>query len=186
MNEGKNIIILGKRGHGKTSLARYLIEKCKRKTFILNPVYPHNYDKDLKFTFETFKDINLKKKKIQLFSRLEEYEKLLLYLQKQENINIFIDELYFFKGIFNQILEFVRYGRQRKINLILISRRPQEFTPDILSQFDILYIGKIQNIRDFQYLQQSIQDDINIIKSLEKFKFLIIGEYSQSEIENLL
>ncbi|MEO0134576.1 MAG: hypothetical protein ABIK72_07480, partial [candidate division WOR-3 bacterium] len=95
------------------------------------------------------------------------------------NVNIFIDEFAFFNHLQREkILNLIRYGRQKNITLIIITRRIQEFKLEFISQYDTILVFNTDAERDIEYLERIVDEKVDKekIKKLKTFEFLVYGE----------
>jgi hypothetical protein len=108
--------------------------------------------------------------------------KIFEVLKDEKDLNIFIDEADFLlsKKRTNEVLRWmIKYTREQNINFILIFRRPVEVITDILSFTDLFIIFQLSNIRDLDYLKNSLSLDKEIIEKiidLEQFNFILLGD----------
>jgi hypothetical protein len=185
--DGKLNLILGRRGQGKTLLGYSLFIGAKKQSFFIstfNPVYINKNVKVIKSVNEFLKDPEQYQKIYFSFSQDNDFELIFNTLSKQQNINIFIDEISMWVNSYkvnDSISYMVKYGRTYSLNLFLIARRPQEFNPLLMSQADCLLAFNIQNVRDLDYLNRSYSENFDILNNLNQFEFYAFGDFYSLE-----
>ena len=156
-------IICGQRGKGKTTLAKWLAKRIKRK-IILDLLGEYSDDPELKkFCFIPESD--------------DEIERFFERVYREGNKTIIIDEadLIFPNRIklVDIYYKIVHLGRHRGIGLLLITRRIANLHKDIVSLADTIFIFRLLIKNDIEYLRYFIGDDIFKAQNLKDYHFLI-------------
>lgn len=156
--QNKITLIFGRKGSGKTCLAKSLIPKLKPPIIILDS--QDEYEGGVIFhQVEHFIDLYLNEKiKPGIFifrlSSDEQIDALFITCWLLGNLTIIGEEIDLYCSAYainNNLEKIIKYGRHRNINLIAISRRPAEVSRLISAQADEVYIFKTMEPRDLQY-----------------------------------
>jgi hypothetical protein len=180
--DGKLILILGRRGQGKTLLGYSLFTISRRPSVFISPFKPVYYHPDVTLyqSAESFyKDSSPRLKNYFTFHSDLEYYKVFCALTKCQGLNIYIDEISIWVNQWKVnpgLAWLVRYGRARDLNCIFIARRPQEVNPLIIGQSDLIISFAIQNINDLDYLQRSYGVNFPELLNLERWQFRGYGD----------
>ncbi|MHA1757968.1 MAG: hypothetical protein ACTSVV_14435 [Promethearchaeota archaeon] len=178
MRRNKIIVILGRKGSGKTFLANVMSKKIDR-VILIDPL--NNFKGGhIFFTFNEFKFNSelLFREKFRIvlkFTTDEEYIDFFDYIFNFHHFTLVVDEADIFAGSKSIDREFKRlfsYGRHRNIDIIITARRPYELNRLITSQADILITFKQTEQRDLDYLAK-LGFDPNEVKSLSKYQYIM-------------
>lgn len=177
------ITILGKKGSGKTHLAKNIIALCPLPVFIIDSL--HEYSQGV--IYNNIKDL--------IYDYVNKLNKSNVYILRPVS-DIDIDTM--FKCVYkiNNTLTLVceeadmycnpykideyfsniiKYGRHYNHNIIAISRRPAEINRLLTSQSDCIITFRQTEARDLQYLKQITQDADKAV-NLDKYQYMIIGD----------
>jgi hypothetical protein len=182
--DGKIFTVVGKRGVGKSLLAHYFFLSSKNPTFYFSfkePLLPpKNFLKI--YGLKQFINIKLNKDKI-YYIYTDDYDlNIFEYLKDVSKMNFIFDEADFLvskKRPNENILYILKYTREQQINQFYICRRPVELHTDILSLSDGFFIFNLTNIRDLDYIKNSLHlsnEVILKITKLKQYQFIYSGE----------
>ncbi len=155
--ENRIIVILGKKGAGKSFYANQLVKK--EPAVIIDPlneyrggIYFFNYEEFEKFDFAigVFKII-LK------FKDDEDYSSAFAKVFEVGNCLLLVEEADLFaqsQNIDSNLRKILRYGRHRNIDQIYISRRPYELNRLVTAMADEIVVFRINEQRDLEFLQK--------------------------------
>ena len=165
------IVILGKKGTGKTTLAKWYSLKSEKPVIIIDPQDQFS-DLSLIFTdiYEASTFIADRWYELRAFggrvvvqvSDEEDVQEFLTWAwERLKDYLLIIDEVDLFYNQWNWshkniIRKFIHYGRHKEADLITTSRRPANLPKDLLSQADVLEIFRMREPRDLNYLKQFI------------------------------
>ena len=179
MLQNEIIIILGRKGSGKSYLANKISKEIDR-IIIADPLNEYKGGHAF-FTFGEFKNriydlITREQFRIVCkFTTDEDYIELFDFIFNLRNFTILIDELDMFAGsksIAPEVKRLFSYGRHRQINIIGIARRPYELNRLVTSQADKIITFKQTEQRDLDYMK-NLGFNPDELLNLPKFKYLI-------------
>lgn len=182
LKQNKIIVILGRKGTGKTTLAKKIISLQKR-IFIIDVLDEYDgldcQDMDLTYFFknERFRLKIVPDEKFDLDSYLDK-------LWKFENYYLVLDEIGIWQSpnyISTKLLKFIRLGRHKNINMIMIGRRPAEIHRDITALADEFYFFQIREPRDIEYVKAYISADEKFIDEIRKLQKYIYMKYDVNQ-----
>jgi DNA helicase HerA-like ATPase len=164
-------IIFGKRGSGKTTLAKELIKHDKRLITLdtlgeYGGSIVHNEG-------EIYSAIKSNPSKFNLSLRSDN-EKIFDFLYNITNYRLVIEELSYYCSsarIPKSLLKIILWGRHRKINFMGIAQRPAIISKTITSQATHIYVFNQSEPRDIDYLVKSGFDE-NAIQKLPQYKYI--------------
>jgi DNA helicase HerA-like ATPase len=173
-----NITIFGKRGYGKTTLARYLISQIVLKKCVIILDVLNEYSGQYHFTsnedfLKHITEYKLKSKKsyVLKLDNDEDYEFAFTYISGLHDILLVVEEADYFCNphyINDGFKKIIKYGRHLNINYLAICRRPPEINSLILSQSNYIFTFRQSLIRDIEYLKKyGFDDDIADLEKLE-------------------
>ena len=179
MNESKITIILGKRGSGKTTLTKSLIEGYNKNIIIWD--FIGEYKGAVIKTFDSFcwyiSQRIIDEKRINIILRLpiEDFDavcgviyiigKMLFVIEEIDSVS---SAFYVPKGLGYLI----RYGRHREVSMIATSRRPADVPRLLTSQANTLYCFRFIEPRDLDYLKQYANINIAELQGLNDYKYI--------------
>ncbi len=176
VKENRITVIFGKKGSGKTYLAKALMSQFSGPIFILDS--QDEYDGGVVFYLvEHFIDLYLNEKFkpgvcIFRLSNDAQLNALFLACWCIGNLMIVGEEIDLYcsaHSINESLAKIIKYGRHRNISIMAISRRPAEVNRLITSQADELYIFKITEPRDLQYFN-TFGVDTKRLTALKKYQ----------------
>lgn len=173
-----SIIVIAKKGAGKTTLIRYLIEEL-RKSY-------HITIWDVLGNFTDFQH----KKNVSYYlvnpNNSKEIEALATQVFNRGNTLLVIDEFDTFPYNTlkkNNLYSLFQLGRNRNIGFLLSCRRSVNISKDILANCSHTFIGQTGYLPDIERLQSYYSFRMSDYQSLKSFQFLYIYEGSaQSKV----
>ncbi|MBT9131216.1 MAG: hypothetical protein DDT42_01737 [candidate division WS2 bacterium] len=176
--EWKQIVIFGRKGQGKTTLAKNLLKKATR-LIIIDPMAQCSGEGEPISSLDSFLTEITKPQFRIVYTSTEldyEIEKLLKMIFTIGNCWLLIDEIDFFCSpayISEDLQKIVKYGRIRRINLVFTSRRPFEVHRLVTSQASDFYVFNIIEPRDIEYLNKILPPlEAKKVPSLDKYKYI--------------
>ena len=171
-------VIFGKKGSGKTTLARELIKKSNSNSIVI-----WDYLGDYSGMGEIFKNrgdfINsfTREKKIYILQNFEEnqFNDIAKIVYDIGKIFFVVEEVdlicnpHFITGDFSKM---IRYGRHFLIDMLFISRRPQEVNRLVTSQADNCYVFKFIEPRDKIFLKDWAGITSEELETLKQYNFI--------------
>jgi len=164
------LIILGKRGSGKSYLANELIKKLDNA--IVLDVNGDDYT-DLQIAESELDYQKYKKLRVVAYNSDIE-DSFFESITKLHDRIIVIDECDRFCSPYNindNLDSLIRYGRHKNISMILISRRPAELHRNITANTNEIICFKMIEPRDIEYLRKIDVDFANKVKNLGLYEF---------------
>lgn len=193
------ILVMGRRGCGKSFLAKRLQEKWPRRV-IIDSLGEYKKEK-MRFTsFPDFADKmrDLKEKNTKEFtvvfqfdpeSDLHEaiFDQILRLCYYHGDMQVVIEEIQLYcsphflpKWLKNCLLT----GRHKKISLMFTTQRPGELNKTALSQCAHIFCGQILEGNDLRYVSSFLNEDSQRLSSLKKRRFLYKSDEGIKEIQN--
>jgi len=188
MNEKKVILVLGKRGGGKSYLAKSLLKNYDR--YIIFDTLGEYTDgvcfdnlKDLGEFWDKYFDTKFRL----IYQPLNPYKIIDKENEKTEfdivcdlvwdcgNMALIVEEIDTFcssMAITDSFANVIQRGRHRDITLIGISQRPYGINRLISSQSKEIYSFVMTEPRDIDYLSQYIGKDVEQIRELGQYQYL--------------
>jgi GTPase SAR1 family protein len=176
MKKRKIILVYGKTGGGKTTLAKKFFNDSKR-AIVIDSLF--EYESDLIFYdldslinyFNTNKPLTFKI--VCRFSNDFDIEGLFVIVKQITNVVLILEEAEIYISPytrFSNFLYLVRYGRHFNINIIGIARRSSELSLDFRSQVNAIYICSAitepLDLKNFSLLGL----DVEKIKNLKQYE----------------
>lgn len=179
----KNYFLVGKRGHGKTTLAKQIIKQVakEKKLSVIILDSENEYTDTANFEFPDIplfvahidrhglkpgKVYNLQiSEEISFYDFFDIIEDLRDVFFVYEEASKFTSPSYIPREIFNSVM----YGRRKNQFYLVITRRPAEISKHLSSQCDLLYALRVSEVRDVTYLKNYLtKDEIEQVQHLEK------------------
>ena len=173
--QNKIYCILGRKGQGKTTLAKKLLAYSTR-IIVIDTIAEYTelpaasiQHIDKLFTLDRFAARLIPDSK-------QSFIAMLAALARHNNFMLVIDETGCWQSV-NDIpailFNIVRFGRHQQINQCYIARRPTELNRMLTAMTDIFYILQTTEPRDLQYFQQIVtRTAIDKIKHLQQYQYL--------------
>lgn len=166
-------LIFGKRGSGKTTLAKKRLIEYDNK-IIVDPLREyhglivHSVEGLINHYKETGHfDI--------IFRPLNDFDSEYVFsLYPLGNITFIIEEIDFFmssSNISNDLSYIIKYGRHYGINILGIARRTQEVNKLLTSQANKIWVSRMQEVADLAYFQK-LGFNPEQIKTLPDYVFI--------------
>lgn len=180
------ITILGKRGHGKTTMCRTL-QSAFPRVLILDRLREYNESKTPTFTtFEGLGSFLIENERKTEFRAVfqfdiesdahdELFNEIMRVAYYTGNLLIVIEEVHNFANpnfLPKYLREIILTGRHQNIGLIMTSQRAAEVHKTCLSQSSQLFIGCHFERNDIQYLKSIVGEHAEKLPGVEPFKFL--------------
>lgn len=155
------LTIIGKRGYGKTTLAKRLIRES-----VYSDIYINDY-------LGEYQSISIPEKRIYIVR--ENIDLLIRECWDRGNSLLVLDEVDLYGKYCRSIEMIFRYGRHRNIEIISVSRRFYDLPVIIRALSDYFLVFRITERRDLDYLSRYIDKDLlERIRQLPKFTFIPI------------
>lgn len=183
------ISIFGRKGSGKTTLARRIIREYPR-VIVIDTVgqYP---EMEVVFGRESILDRLLRANKERAFRlslRSGQTEDLLDALEvcyEIPHVMLVIEEAGFYCSptlIPDAVSKLVRYGRHRAISQIYIAQRPSALHRDMTSQSDLIVSFVQTEPRDVDYLRATVGPEAEDVRTLKGHDFRAWGDLSKAPL----
>jgi hypothetical protein len=176
MKKRKIILVYGKTGGGKTTLAKKFFNDSKR-VIVIDSLFEYESNLifyDLESLIKYFNENKpLTFRIVCRFNNDFDVEGLFSIVTKITNVVLILEEAEIYISPFTRFSNFlylVRYGRHYNINIIAVARRASELSIDLRSQVNSIYIcSKITEPNDLKnfYL---LGLDIEKIKNLQQYE----------------
>lgn len=177
------IMVLGKRGHGKSTwVSRYI--KTLRRVLVYDTLVEPTY-KELEHIHDFVEFVKRLAKNPPYFriayhdfgdiSMEEDFDRFIRACLAIENITVVVEEVDLFASSHSMpipLQRLVSIGRHKEISFIAISRRPHAVHPLIRSQTNRMISFKQTEPRDIDYLRELIGEKADQIPKLSKYKFV--------------
>jgi hypothetical protein len=144
-------IIVGKKGHGKSTFVKQKIENNFHEKFFVV-------------------DINNEYKKARNLRKFNSTLEMIVQGAKQKNVNLIFEEYHSLTPEEVNLTErLIRLMRHYNITIFLLTHRIYDITPLIRNMVDHLIIFRLQEKRDKDYISNFIDQDINF--NIEQFSY---------------
>jgi len=157
MRSNEICTVSGRRGYGKTTLAKSLISGLSRVA-IWDPISEYNHPNSYVPTAGT----------------IEEFDNWLKTWWVKGNVFILVDEADFVmpvrKPLTPMAYKIVNVGRHRNIGMGMLTRRIAELNKTAFSQSENVYLFRHSISNDINYLKEFL-DGVESIRTLEKFQY---------------
>lgn len=176
MKKRKIVLVYGKTGSGKTTLAKRFFSESKR-VIVIDSLFEYESELvfyDLESLIKYFNENKpLTFKIVCRFSNDFDVEGLFLIVKQITNVVLILEEAEIYISPytrFSNFLYLVRYGRHFNINILAIARRATELSLDLRSQVNSIYICSAitepLDLKNFSLLGL----DIEKIKNLKQYE----------------
>lgn len=172
--------IFGKRGSGKTELARFLTRDCPRLV-IIDPMEEYTEAKKFTSVYDVYCYL------AQYHSRpfrctfvpigddqLVQLDKLLDVIRYVENCVVVLEEADLFatpRSYSSIFSDFVRRGRHYRTGLLAVSRRPQEVSKDLTGQASMVISFQMNEPGMLDYLKKYGSIEPEYVRELTVYQF---------------
>jgi DNA helicase HerA-like ATPase len=194
-----NILVMGRRGCGKSHLAKQIQKKFPRR-IIIDTLNEYRNEGELFSNFSDFskKLIQLKREKSKKFVLVyqasvesedfeAEFNEILRISYYFGNIQIVIEEIQMHchtGWIPSWLKKNLLIGRHQGISLLFTSQRPGEVHKTIVSQCHHIFCGKLIDSNDIKYVSNFLNQDSQKLISLPDRKFIYFDGINIREISN--
>ena len=184
--QNKIIYITGRKGSGKTTLAAELTQRkvdAGFRTVVVSPMGGINFVAPFVRTRAELLNPILDDSSfiVQVDREFDLTASVFKYVYLCGNITLVVDEidLYIPNGQPDEyLLNIIRYGRHKRIDLIGISQRPARVVRDLTAQADIICIFQSTENRDVDYLAGRIgRENADKIRGLNQFDYAVYSAY---------
>ena len=156
--KNKILVILGRKGSGKSSLAREIVKKLPR-VVILDPLeeYPAIRCRTIGALVSFLEEAHARPRfrVACTFGELEEYETAVDLCREVGNMWVVMEEVNIFTDCWARdkpYLDLVRFGRHDRVSIILVAQRAAEIPKLFTSQSDAIVSFNQSEPRDLAYL----------------------------------
>jgi|SRR3972149_3345479 len=188
----KILLVMGKRGSGKTTLAKKLIALLPRNKniFIYDTLGEYSGIGTLAENIETVFDYLETEERIIRFTSDDDddFDRIcrVIYSLKDyyllvDEIDMFISAVYlpeFFKKI-------IRYGRHSGLGIIAVTRRPADISRLLSSQANFIISFKQHEPKDCQYFSSFMPDTEKLLE-LNEYEYLCYNSDKQTMTKNMV
>ena len=186
MSQNVVITIIGRKGSGKTTLAKEISLEQKRLVII-----DANAEYEIGEVCWGLQECTAKlvqhenSKRFRISCRclaVEDNLRLIGLCYHLHDCWIVIDETSMYASptsVPDEISRLVRFGRHRRLSLVFIARRASEIPRDITANSDLLITFRQHEPRDIQYLK-AIHSDADRCLHLPDYHFAVFGEKSKA------
>ncbi len=189
MSEKKIILLLGKRGGGKSYLARSMLKQydrylvfdtigeysaegvCFQNLKELGEFWEKYVDKKFRLIYQPLNPYKI----VEEETGKTEFDLICELVWDCENMALIVEEMDAFcspMAISDSFANIVQRGRHRNITLIGISQRPYGINRLISSQAKEIYSFIMTEPRDIEYLSQYVGKDVEQIRELKEYSYL--------------
>jgi len=154
------ILILGKRGIGKTTLAKTLIDMNGQLNYLII---------DILGNYSQYKN----KYKVLNISPLEtsKFDRALIFAMDKQMFTV-LDEVDRF-DYDSYLSYYVNIGRNYGTGWIAIARRPANLSKDFVTNADYTFLAKTTQRRDVEFITHSYDVSVDELANLQEHEFLL-------------
>lgn len=171
------MLIVGKRGSGKTQLVKKLLAEIDRqRVIIFDPL--GEYESGLiYYDFITFCDKIEGAESFRYilrFDNQEEYEYALEVAYAVGDLLLVIEEITHFaneRSIDKSLDSIIRFGRHQNVSLLSVTQRCANIPRLLTSQMDIIISFKQTEPRDIEYLYKTVGSEAFELSELGEYKY---------------
>jgi len=183
MKENFNLLVIGKKGYGKTSWIRGFLANKQRVLFVDSMQYEyteddglilHTYDELVRWFIEHRNDERQVFRIVCRFSR-EDIMKLLVLWSKLERTTLVVEEI----DMYNEdeialLVEHGDRGRHNENNLIGITRHPVEVDAQMRKHVDCIVSFQQDDVNTLSYLEKINKDEAKRLPALHKGEVVVL------------
>jgi len=169
------ITIIGRKGCGKTTLAKELLTLTEKPIVIIDTIKEYTIGLDIYIT-NLHKYFRRHRFIIRLTPENEpELNRILNFVYTKGNCQVLIDEAgywqtpYYCPAGIDRIL---RYGRHKGIDIIQVVRRPAELNRLSTAMTDVFYVFKTTEPKDLEYLGRIDSRLPELVKNLDRYEYI--------------
>jgi len=183
------ITILGRKGSGKTTLAREIIADFPR-VITLDSMGEYGEGSTVVWEFENSVRAILavsNKKRFRLALRVFDNKHMLGLLKMAWEIPdslVVVEETSLIcspSDLPAELARLIRFGRHRKISQLYIARRPSELPRDLTANSDLIITFQQREPRDLDYLRQSGFDERQVY-ALPLYQIAVVGDLERAPL----
>lgn len=189
------ILVMGRRGCGKSYLAKKLQNLWPRRIIIDSL---SEYSGETTSSFDIFCEKLAAKKNQKEFSLIFQFNpesddaeivfnELLRVCYYCENVQIVIEEVQLYSTphfLPHWLKQCLLTGRHKNLSLLFTSQRPGEINKTIVSQCSHIFCGQIIEGNDLRYVSSFLNQDAQRLSGLPKRRFLYFSEEGVKEVNN--
>ncbi|MBD3196326.1 MAG: AAA family ATPase [Candidatus Lokiarchaeota archaeon] len=177
------LMIIGRRGSGKTTLAKKIIDELSN-CVILD--FFNEYESEIEiYDSEEFIDYVIEQKGInkKFVSKINDDDENMYvsdFSYQVGDTTIIFEEVFRFCNrhyIAPELQRITFYGRHKNVKSIIIGQRPAQINRDILSQADSFIFFKLTDSRDLNFIEQRFSKETSeLVKSLDKYEYVFTND----------
>lgn len=168
------IVILGKRGSGKTELIKYLMVGLNYPALVVDVVG------NLKSAADKLKKNG---QKVQYFlvnpHDTKRVDEIFGDAMQQGNLMAYIDEAdryEYFAGVKNRMSDYINLARNYGCGYIATARRTADISPDYLANAKYVFVFRHLHPRDIKVLTDWLDVDEKTLRSLDDHEFIVFKD----------
>lgn len=180
------VTVLGRKGSGKSTLVKKLIEREERLV-IIDTLGEYGEEMGLRETYTLQKSIQAIKKGYSrkafgVSVRLIDNDDILTVIEycfALGEMTIVIEEASMLckpTTLPGPIAYSLRYGRHKCLNQVYIARRPAELNREVTAQSDVLITFEQKEPRDIEYLRATLGAEAEQVSRMERYHYLYYGD----------
>ena len=170
--------IIGRKGQGKTVLAKSLINQFKGHVFIFD--FLHSYSgKEFTTIKELVRNINIEHVSTHIYRGSDKdffFNTIFAIAGKLKTCMVVLDEIHIWydRQVRSSLTSFFQIARHRNINIIAVSQRVFDMPPALRALTDTFYFFNIIMPADLQYIDSYVYPISTRIKNLSQYSHLKI------------
>jgi hypothetical protein len=185
----KILVILGRRGSGKSFLIKNFLRTARLRFVIYDPLGEYGGFMQADNAHDILDYVEAEESFIYTSDQDADFERFCQIIYEATDYYIVIDEIDLFTQAGNMpqsLRKIVRYGRHKNLGLIVISRRPAAMPREITSQADFILSFTQHEPNDLKYLAEFMTTpNAEALKSLPKYGYKIYDSSTGGLRENM-